>query len=343
MALIRKKKKRLPLSVLDQSPIRSGGTAADALAETLHLARLCDALGYYRYWLAEHHASSSLAGCSPEVLLPRLGADTRRIRIGSGGVMLPHYSPFKVAENFKILETLYPGRIDLGVGRAPGTSQYIAAALAYGSPAAGGEYFPQKLADLEALLRDEPPLTRGMEKARAKPKTEYVPELWLLGSSEDSAGLAAQMGLPYSFALFINPEIREDIFRIYRERFQPGKALDKPHTCLTVFTICAETEEDAIRLRSSRDLWFLKLTTGHREVPFPSVEEAETYPYTEQDRIFLNARMRHSVIGDPNQVRAGLEDLAERFGADELMVVSITHDFEARCLSHKMIAEAWYE
>ncbi len=307
----------------------------------MHLARLCDALGYRRYWLEEHHASASLAGCAPEVLLARLGADTKRIRIGSGGIMLPHYSPFKVAECFKILETLYPGRIDLGVGRAPGTSQYIAAALAYGSPAAGGEYFPQKLADLEALLRDEPPLTGGMEKARARPKTEHIPELWLLGSSEDSAMLAAQTGQPYSFALFINPEIREDIFQIYRDRFQPGKGLDKPHTCLTVFAICADTEEEAQRLRRSRDLWFLKLATGHREVPFPSVEEAESHPYTEQDRMFLEARMRHSVVGDPEQVRSGLEDLADRFGADELMIVSITHDFEARCLSHKKIIEAW--
>lgn len=343
MARIRKEKTRVPLSVLDQSPIRSGGTAADALGETLHLARLCEAVGYHRYWLAEHHASRSLAGCSPEVLLGRLGADTKRMRIGAGGIMLPHYSPYKVAENFKILETLYPDRIDLGVGRAPGTSQYIAAALAYGSPTAGGEYFPQKLADLEALLLDERPPTEGMERARAYPLTEHTPPLWLLGSSKDSAMLAAERGLPYSFALFINPGIGEDILQIYRERFRPGRLLDKPYACLTVFAICAETEADARRLRSSRDLWFLQLANSQREMPFPSVEKAESYPYTDQDRAFLQARMRHSVTGSPEQVKAGLEDLAERFGADELMVVSITHDFEARCLSHKIIAEAWYE
>ncbi len=341
MAPIGRKKKRVRLSVLDQSPIRSGGTAADALGETLHLARLCEAVGYHRYWVAEHHASNSLAGCAPEVLLARLGADTKKMRIGSGGVMLPHYSPFKVAENFKILETLYPGRIDLGVGRAPGTSQYIAAALAYGSSTAGAEHFPRKVADLEALLRDEPPLTGGMEKARACPRTDHTPVLWLLGSSEDSALLAAQTGLPYSAALFINPGLDEEVFRIYRERFQPSAVLDEPYACLTVFCVCAETEEEARRLSRSRDLWFLKLATSHREAPFPSVEEAESYPYTEQDLAFLNSRMRHSVIGTPDQVRDGLGELADRFGADEIMVVSITHGFEARCLSHKMIAEAW--
>lgn len=329
------------LSVLDQSPIRSGGTAADAVNETLQLARLCEAAGYKRYWLAEHHASASLAGSSPEVLLARLGAETNTMRIGSGGVMLPHYSPYKVAENFKVLETLYPGRVDLGVGRAPGTSRYIAAALAYGSATAAPEYFPQKLADLEALLQDERPLTEGMEKARAYPLTGHAPPLWLLGSSEDSAMLAGQMGLPYSFALFINPAIREDIFRIYRDNFRPGRTLDRPHTCLTVFAICADTEEEARRLRGSRDLWFLKLASGGRESGFPSVEEAESYPYTEQEKMFLQTRMQNSVIGAPEQVRAGLQDLARRFGADEIMVVSITYDFQARCRSHQLIAEAW--
>ncbi|MEJ2760959.1 MAG: LLM class flavin-dependent oxidoreductase, partial [Gammaproteobacteria bacterium] len=323
------------------SPIRSGGTAADALRETVHLARLCEALGYHRFWVAEHHASGSLAGCAPEVLLARLGADTKRIRIGSGGVMLPHYSPYKVAENFKLLETLYPGRVDLGVGRAPGSSPYIAAALAYGSPTADARYFPQKLEDLDALLRDESPSTQGLEQARAYPRTEHAPPLWLLGSSEDSALLAARQGLPYAFAHFINPAMGEDIFRIYRERFHPGPVAGEPYTCLAVFAVCAETEEEARRLSLSRDLWYLKLASGGDGIPFPSVEEAEAYPYTEAERAFLRQRMGGAVIGAPEQVREGLEDRIKRFGADEIMVVSITYDFEARCLSHKLIAEAW--
>jgi len=338
-----KAREPVPLSVLDQSPIRAGGSAADALGETLHLARLCEALGCHRYWLAEHHASNALAGCAPEVLLARLGAVTKRMRIGSGGVMLPHYSPYKVAECFKLLETLYPGRMDLGIGRAPGTTPYIAAALAYGSPASGPEYFPQKLLDLEALLHDEAPATPGLEKARAYPRTDHVPALWLLGSSEDSARLAAERGLPYNVACFINPGIREDIFQLYREHFRPGRSGDKPRACLTVFAVCADTEEEARRLSLSRELWFLRLATRHRDGGFPPPEEVEQHPFTDQERAFLQSRMHNSVIGAPEQVRDGLQEMVQRFGADELMVVSITYDFAARCRSHTLIAETWQD
>lgn len=331
----------MKLSVLDQSPIRAGGTAADALAETIELARHCDAWGYHRYWVAEHHASHGLAGCAPEVLLARLGVETQHMRIGSGGVMLPHYSPYKVAENFKILATLYPGRIDLGIGRAPGTTPFIAGALAYGSPYAGGEYFPQKLADLEALLRDAPPVTPGLEKARAMPAVDDVPVLWLLGSSEDSAYLAAQRGLPYSFAYFINPEMGEHIFRIYRDHFRPSAVLDKPLASLTVFTICADTEAEALRLGTSRKLWFLRLATQRRDAGFPSVEEAEQYTFTEEDLAFLGARQRNEFIGDATQVKQGLEDIAGRYDADEMMLVTITYDFAARLRSYELIAKAW--
>jgi len=329
------------LSVLDQSPIRTGGTAAEALAETIELARCCDGWGYHRYWVAEHHASHGLAGCSPEVLLGRLGAETRSMRIGSGGVMLPHYSPYKVAENFKLLETLYPGRIDLGVGRAPGTTPFISSALAYGSPYAGAEYFPQKVADLEALLRDAPPVTSGLEKARAMPEVTTAPVLWMLGSSEDSAYLAARSGLPYSFAFFINPEMGDHIFRIYRDNFRPSAVLEKPYACLTVFTICADTEEQAKRLGLSRNLWFLRLVSQHRDSGFPSVEEAEQYPYSQQDLAYLRSRHRNELIGTPEQVKEGLEQIAHRFGADELMLVTITYDFAARLHSYELIAQAW--
>jgi len=331
----------MKLSVLDQSPIRSGGTAAAALAETIELAGHCAAWGYHRYWVAEHHASHGLAGCAPEVLLARLGMETGGMRIGSGGVMLPHYSPYKVAENFKVLATLYPGRIDLGIGRAPGTTPFISGALAYGSPYAGAEYFPQKLADLEALLRDAPPLTPGLEQARAMPEVSTAPVLWLLGSSEDSAYLAAQRGLPYSFAYFINPEMGDHIFRIYRDNFRPGAVLDKPLAVLTVFTICADSEAEARRLGSSRNLWFLRLATQRRDAGFPSVEEAEQYPYTEQDLVFLSSRQRNELIGSPSQVMQGLEQIAARFGADELMLVTITYDFAARLRSYELIAQAW--
>lgn len=327
------------LSVLDQSPIRSGSTAYQALQETVALARRCDELGYHRYWLAEHHASDALAGCSPEVLLGRLGAETQRIRIGSGGVMLPHYSPYKVAENFKLLQTLYPGRVDLGVGRAPGTDPFTAAALRYGSTV-GPQHFPRMVADLQALLNDREPSTRGMEGARAFPLVELPPELWMLGSSEDSAGFAADAGLPYSFAYFINPSIRSDILAIYRQRFRPGPNLERPHASLCVFAICADTEEEAWRLSRSRDLWFVRLLQG-APGPVPTVEEAEAYPYAESELRVIEANRRRRAVGNPLQVRERLMSLAAEFGADELMILTITHDPAARARSYELLAREW--
>jgi len=325
------------LSVLDQSPIRSGSTAHAALEETIALAKQCDEQGYHRYWLAEHHASDALAGCSPEVLLGRLGAETRHIRIGSGGVMLPHYSPYKVAENFKLLQTLYPDRVDLGVGRAPGTDPFTAAALRYGSTV-GPQHFPQMVADLQALLNDAEPATRGMEGARAFPLVENPPELWMLGSSEDSAGFAAEAGLPYSFAYFINPGIRTDIFRLYRQQFKPGPNLQEPHTSLCVFTICADTEEEARRLSRSRDLWFVRLLQG-APGPVPTVEEATDYPYADAERRAIEANRDKRAVGTPAQVKAKLLELADTFGADELMILTITHDPKARAKSYSLLAK----
>jgi luciferase family oxidoreductase group 1 len=327
----------MKLSVLDQSPIRSGSTAHAALQETLALAKQCDEQGYSRYWLAEHHASDALAGCSPEVLLGRLGAETRRIRIGSGGIMLPHYSPYKVAENFKLLQTLYPDRVDLGVGRAPGTDPFTAAALRYGSTV-GPQHFPQMVADLQALLNDSEPATRGMEGARAFPLVDHPPEMWMLGSSEDSAGFAAEAGLPYSFAYFINPAIRTDIFELYREQFQPGPNQDEPHTSLCVFCICAESEEEAWRLSRSRDLWFVRLLQG-APGPVPTVEEATDYPYADAERRAIEANRDKRAVGTPQQVKARLLDLTEEFGADELMILTITHDPAARARSYALLAE----
>lgn len=330
----------ISLSVLDQSPIRSGGTAADAINETIRLAQLTETLGFSRFWVSEHHASEGLAGCSPEVLLARLGAETNTIRIGSGGVMLPHYSPYKVAENFKLLETMYPGRIDVGVGRAPGSDQFIASVLRYGSHI-GPEYFPNKVADLEALLRDAPPPTEGMERAVACPRVETPPQLWMLGSSEDSAMLAGAMGLPYSFAFFINAQIRPDILNVYRQRFKASAVADKPFASLGVFVICADTEEEAIHLSRSRDLWYVRFTSSPKGPTVPSPEEAEAFPYTEQQLAFLEQSRKQRVVGTPQQVKEKLEALVEKFDADELMIVTITHSFEARCKSYELLADIW--
>ncbi len=327
----------LKLSVLDQSPVRAGSTPYEALQETIELARHCDALGYHRYWVSEHHASDALAGCSPEVLLGRLGAETQQIRLGSGGIMLPHYSPYKVAENFKLLQTLYPERVDLGVGRAPGTDPFTAAAIRYGSRV-GPEHFPNMIADLQALLNDTDPPTPGMEAARAFPTTTTPPQMWMLGSSDDSATLAGLAGLPYNFAYFINPNITPDIFDIYRERFKPGPNLQQPHTCLSLFAVCAETEEEAQRLASSRDLWYIRLLRGNPG-PFPTPEEARDYPYAQSERDLIAANRDKRAVGTPQQVREKLEMLAQTFGANEIMLVSIVHDHKARLRSYELLAQ----
>lgn len=330
---------KIPLSVLDQSPIRHGSNAYEALQESIALARLTDQLGYHRYWVAEHHASDALAGCSPEVLLGRLGAETKRIRIGSGGVMLPHYSPYKVAENFRLLQTLYPDRVDLGIGRAPGTDPFTAAAIRYGSRV-GPEHFPNMVLDLQALLNDTDCVTPGMAHARAYPKTAIPPQLWMLGSSEDSAGLAAMRGLPYNFAYFINPKIRPDIFDYYRSSFRPGPNLEKPLSCLTLFCICADTESEATRLSRSRDLWFIRLLRGNPG-PFPSVEEAENYDYSPGELAAIADNRDRRAVGTPEQVVKKLQSMIERFQLDELMLVTITHDPKARMRSYELLADAW--
>lgn len=310
-----------------------------ALQETVQLARLADDLGYHRFWVAEHHASDALAGCSPEVLLGRLGAETSNIRIGSGGVMLPHYSPYKVAENFKLLQTLYPNRVDLGIGRAPGTDPFTAAALRYGSRV-GPEHFPNMVADLQALLNDSDPLTPGMEQARAFPKVSPPPQLWMLGSSEDSALFAARAGLPYNFAYFINPKIRTDIFDLYRQRFQPGPEFQLPRTCLTVFCICAETEKEALELSRSRDLWFLRLLRGNPG-PFPGVQEASDYDYSAGELAAIADNRDRCAVGTPELVREKLMGWVESFQLDELMVITITHNPEARRRSYEMLMRVW--
>jgi luciferase family oxidoreductase group 1 len=327
------------LSILDQSPIRSGSTAKAALEETIALARLCDELGYARYWVAEHHASDALAGCSPEVLLARLGAETHRIRLGSGGIMLPHYSPYKVAENFKLLQTLYPNRVDLGVGRAPGTDPFTAAALRYGSRV-GAEHFPNMIADLQALLADKNPPTPGMERARAFPKVEVPPEMWILGSSEDSAHFAALAGLPYNFAYFINPDIGPEQFETYRRLFKPSEQLDKPHTCLSIFAICADTEEEAWHLSRSRDLWFIRLLRGNPG-PFPTPEEASDYPYSAGELALIEKNRGKRAVGTARQVKDKLLSIVDNFAVDELMLITITHNPAARAHSYRLLAEEW--
>ncbi len=327
----------LRLGVLDQSPVRSGGAVADAIHETLDLAEACDRLGYHRYWLAEHHSTPGLAGSSPEVLIGQVAARTSRIRVGSGGVMLQHYSPLKVAESFRVLETLFPGRIDLGIGRAPGSDQLTARALRDdGSP----EHFPQQVADVVGFLHGALPEGHPFARILAMPTGPTAPEVWLLGSSDQSAAVAAHFGTGFAFAHFINQEGGAEATRAYRRQFRPSAWLAAPLASAAVFVVCADTEAEAQRLAKSRELFIVRLYTGRPE-RYPSIEEAESYPYTERELAILHHARGRTVAGAPEQVRARLEALAAEYEADELVIVTITHDPKARRRSYELLARVF--
>jgi luciferase family oxidoreductase group 1 len=330
----------LRLSVLDQSPIRKGGTPADAVRETLELAQLCDRLGYVRYWLAEHHGSEALAGSTPEVLITRVAGLTERIRVGSGGVMLPHYSAYKVAENFRMLETLFPGRIDLGVGRAPGSDQRTMRILADGKPNwSSADNYPVQVRDLVAWLSDALPDGHAGRGVTAQPVGESAPDVWLLGSSDDSAALAAHFGLPFCFAHFINPDGGDGVTRAYRAHFRPSALHAEPMPLMAMGVLCAETDAEADLLAKSRDVWAMRLRTTGNPGPIPSVEEALDAARDPRVEAFLASMRRRSLVGSPKTVRAGLEEHAARYQVDEIMVVTICFDFEKRKRSYELIAE----
>ncbi len=328
------------LSVLDHSPIRDGGTATQAINESIELAKHVENLGYHRFWVSEHHNHDGLAGVSPEILMTRIASATDSIRVGSGGVMLPYYSPLKVAENCKLMEAMFPNRIDLGVGRAPGSDAATANAMVYGGRMRS-ELFPAMTSDLAELLQGKPPKTAAFSAVRATPMIETVPELWMLGTSESSAMLAAELGLPYNFAYVINAEIRSDILDIYREHFKPSAVLEKPLTSMAVFVICAETEEEAQYLAASRDLWYVRFAQYPLGKPVPTPEEASHYPYSRQEMEYVKYNRKQMMVGTPEQVKDKLLSFQKHFGCDELMIVTVTHDFEARKKSYEMLAEVF--
>ncbi|HEY5338086.1 MAG TPA: LLM class flavin-dependent oxidoreductase [Rhizomicrobium sp.] len=330
------------LSVLDQSPIRKGGNAADAVAETIALAKAAEALGYHRYWLAEHHNTGSFAGSAPEVLIARVAAETKTIRVGSGGVMLTHYSPLKVAEQFRMLELLAPGRIDLGIGRAPGTDQRTAAALVAGREGFGIDAFPSQVFLLKQFLDEASggapmPDDHPYRGIHANPRGDTRPQMWMLGSGVHSAVYAGQLGLPFAHAYFISPDGSEDAVAAYRERFKPSSWCETPTVSMGVAALAAETEEEAARLSACRNLWVVRLLTG-RPMAFPSPEEALAYPFTEQERALLRTVEARSVVGTPDQVKRNLLALAARHGAEELVVVTITYDYASRLRSYELLA-----
>ena len=330
----------LRLGVLDQSPVRSGGSASDSVHETLELAQAAERLGYQRYWLAEHHATPGLAGSCPEILIGQVAARTSRIRVGSGGVMLSHYSALKVAESFRMLELLFPGRIDLGIGRAPGSDGRTARTLRQVPEPAGAEFFPEQIAELIGFLGDGLPAGHPAHGVQAMPEVPGAPELWLLGSSDQSAMVAAHFGAAFAFAHFINEEGGAEITRAYTRNFKPSAALPSPRASVAVFTVCADTEAEAWRLARSRELFILRLRSG-RPGRYPSAEEAEAYPYTAHERAIVEYNRRRTVAGTPLQVRARLTALAADYGVDELIIVTITHDPKARLRSYELLAQAF--
>tara|TARA_R110002096_G_scaffold35929_6_gene100774 strand:+ start:1102 stop:2181 length:1080 start_codon:yes stop_codon:yes gene_type:complete len=330
------------LSVLDQSPIAAGRTHADALNESLELAKQADALGFHRYWFAEHHNSQGLACSAPEIMIARVAAETKNIRVGSGGVMLPHYASYKVAEQFALLETLYPGRIDLGIGRAPGSDQLTAAALAPDGAPRSVDNFPRQVQEVEAYLKDQMPEGHPFARVHAVPTPVNIPQMWLLGSSDYSATVSAVLGMPFCFAHFIAGPVGAKVMQAYREHYRSSPDYPEPCASVAAHVICAPTMEEADRLARGRDVWRLRIEQGIFQ-PFPTAEEADKILAEigdwEGQRI-AQARSQQ-IIGDPDHCKRAIEALAKDYSVDEVVIVTITHEFAARCRSYQLLADVF--
>ena len=327
------------LSVLDQSPIISGHTPAEAIQQTIRLAQAAERLGYYRYWCAEHHSIMALADPCPEILVTRLAAATSTIRVGTGGVLLPYYSPLKIAEQFHMLEALFPGRIDLGIGRAPGGDQATAMAMGQGRYPSADD-FPEQVQYLTAYLDDELPEGHPFRQVKAQPAGASSPQIWLLGSSDYSGALASQLGLRFAFAHFISARGGDVVMRDFKKRYQPSPREPQPQALVCVFVVCADTQAQAERLVMSVDLRRLNMDYGVN-APVPTLAEAERYPYTEADRQRIAHHRRRVVLGTPEVVRARLLEIQAEFAADELMVITITGDYDTRLRSYELLAGAF--
>jgi len=320
-----------PLSVLDLAPVASGSTVAAALRNSLDLARHVERLGYLRHWVAEHHNMPGIASSAPAVLIAHLASVTSTLRVGSGGVMLPNHQPLVIAEQFGMLEALHPGRIDLGIGRAPGTDQVTAYALRRSlDPAA--EDLPTQLAELRAFFSGTFP------QITAVPGAGHSPAIWLLGSSDFSARLAAELGLPFSFAHHFMPQNTLAALEIYRRYFHPSPTLTEPYAMIGIAAVCADTDEHARWLHGPAKLSFLRLRAG-RPSTLPSPEEAAAYDYTPDQRDFIDTWTTSHIVGSPETVLERLLELQHRTGANELMLTTNVHDHADRLHSHQLIAE----
>ncbi len=341
----------MKLGILDQSPICEGRTASDALFETIELAKFAEQLGYHRYWVAEHHNTESFAGSAPEILIARLAAETSTMRVGSGGIMMMHYAPYKIAEQFRVLHTLAPGRIDLGIGRAPGGDMNAIAALQAGPERYGSHVYPSQIQLIKDLLADASgaaalPDAHPFATIRARPLGPGSPEMWLLGSGPDSAEVAAVTGHPFAYAHFIVGDSGTGgidgpgSMAHYRRRYQPSANHPAPYATLGVAAIVAQTQDEAERQASSVRLWAARVGQG-QHLPFPSTETALAHVFSEREEAILSGRASRAFVGTPDAVRDQLIAKAEEYGADELMVVTITHDQMARRRSYELLAKSF--
>ncbi len=328
----------VPLSVLELAPVTSGGTARDALRHTTDLAQLVERLGYQRFWLAEHHNMPGIASSAPAVLIGHVAASTTTLRVGSGGVMLPNHAPLVVAEQFGMLEALHEGRIDLGIGRAPGTDQVTASALRRSAEQLSADDFPQQLGELLAFFDGRWPDGHPYQAITAVPAEGYRPPIWLLGSSGYSAQVAGLLGMPFAFAHHFSSQNTLPALALYRDSFRPSAELAEPYSMIAASVLAADTDEHARYLAGPGGLSFLRLRSG-RPGAFPSNEEAAAYPYTPQERAFVDDRLDSQIIGSQETVHRGINELLAATRVDELMITTMTYDHADRLRSFELVAE----
>ncbi|MBM7580444.1 LLM class flavin-dependent oxidoreductase [Jeotgalibacillus terrae] len=328
----------MKLGILDQVPMPAGADPTEVLNHTVALAQFAENAGYQRYWLAEHHNTNGLLSAAPEILMTRIASATDSIKVGSGGVLLPQYSPLKVAETFKTMEALFPGRVDLGVGRSPGGTERTRAALT-DSRESMMNAFPRHLDELYGFMHNELPKQHEYRMVKVTPRTGSVPPVWILGLSPRSAKLAAERGMGLTFGHFINPDKWEETLRVYREHFRPGQ-FDQPTVNVCIFVVCAKTQEEAERLALSQDMWLLGIEKGDSQVHSPEVLKKRGVSSAELEKIRNNRR--RMIIGTPEKIKTELEKLSKRYQTDDFLLITNIYDPEDKKYSYELIAREMF-
>lgn len=327
----------LKLSVLDQSVITKGDSASTAFQNTVKLAQITEELGYTRFWTAEHHNTNGMAGSSPEILISHIASKTSKIRVGSGGVLLPQYSPYKIAENFKVLQSLFPNRMDVGIGRSPGGSPSTRMALTDGLRKSMNE-FPRQIQDLQGYLLNQLPIDHPFHDVKAYPVIVSLPEMWILGISHRGARIAAEHGTAFTYGHFITPENGVRAMDYYYTHFQSSPFLQKPKTNVCVFVVCAETQEEAEELAISQDIWLLAVEKGV-DTRIPTIEEGKIISLTTDDKMKIQENRRRMIVGTPQRVKAELLRLSERYQCNEFMIITNIYDFQDKIKSYTLLAK----